>query len=716
MKKTRKRPSPAPAAPAPATVPATVTPVAPRDASQWRRHLLILLGLWTVALLVYSNSFQAALTFDNGVVIGQDPRIRSLTSANTGQIFNEEYWYPTNSTGLYRPFTTLSYLFNYAVLGNATNPAGYHWVNFALHAICIALVYFLGLLLLDEIWWAMVLAALWSVHPLLTESVTNIVGRADQLAALGVLAGLLCHMRASQSVGRRKLTWLAGLALAAAIAVFSKESGVVIVAAMLCYDATFGKSKPWGPRLAGYTAMAVPLGIYFFLRGRLLDHIPVSVTPFVDNPLVDAPLVAGLLTAIRVIGKYLWLFVWPVHLSCDYAYNQIPIFRGSFDWEGIAAILSLAVCLAAAFLAIRAWRNGQSLPCFAIAFFFAALAPTANVLIPVGSIMAERWMYLPSVGLALGVVMGLQALGRRLPGTPRMALLAVAGVLCLAWGVRAYVRNFDWRDDQTLWESAERVSPESFRPYTMLANLLATSPRPSLDRAVWQAERSTAILDRLSDQNNLARVFAVEGLCYRAKGDSISDPAQRQEWYRKALAVLLRAQRIDVAGHDAVNRVNVAHGKGALLGGLGTLYLELGHVQRLLGRNQEALQSLNYGRQVLASNPEFSLEESRAYRNLGDPDHSAVALLEGMFMDPRSQRLADSLIQLYKQTAPLSCAVVSRGSHLAFNPQCPLVHDHICEAAHNVAKTYRDFGKVDQAIATAQAAISGYGCSSTLFQ
>ena len=56
------------------------------------------------------------------------------------------------------------------------------------------------------------------------------------------------------------------------------------------------------------------------------------------------------------------------------------------------------MCLAAAFLGIRAWRRGRKLPCFAIAFFFATLAPTANLLIPVGSIMAERWMYLPSLG------------------------------------------------------------------------------------------------------------------------------------------------------------------------------------------------------------------------------------------------------------------------------------------------------------------------------
>ena len=692
------------------TAPAT----APPGAFQFRRHLPILLGLWVAALLAYSNSFQAGLTFDNAIAIQQDARIQAPTSANVRQIFAEEYWYPSMTTGLYRPLTTLSYLFNYAVLGNGANPAGYHWVNFGLLTVDIALVYFLGLLLLKEASWAGVLAALWALHPLLTESVTNIVGRADELAALGVFAGLLCHIRGSQAVGLRKLAWLAGLAVSAAIAVFSKESGVVVAAAMLCYDAAFDRFKPLRPRLAGYAAVTAPFAIFFFLRGRMLDNMPVPVIPFVDNPLAGAPPVAGALTAIKVIGKYLWLFVWPIRLSCDYSYNQIPLFRGSVAWEDVAALLSLAVCLAAVFPGIRAWRRGQKLPCFAIAFFFATLAPTANLLIPVGSIMAERWMCLPSLALDLGVVMGLEALQRRLPGVLGRTVMAAAGVLCLAWGGRTYLRNFDWRDEQTLLRSTIAAAPDSFRAYAMLANLLATGSQPPLDRAIQAAERSTHILDRLGDEENLALPFAVEGMCDRLKGESLSDAAQSRIWYRKALDALLRARRIDLAQRDRFNRVNLAHGKGPFQTGLGLLYLELGSVQRLLDQSRQALESLAYGR-MLSPLPEFSEEKSRVFRGLGDSNQAVVALLEGMMIDPNSQRLAAQIVQLYQSTAPLTCAVEKKGDNFAFNEQCPLVHNHICEAAHNVAAAYRDSGGMDQAKATARTAIDGLGCPANLF-
>ena len=90
-------------------------PARPAAASPFRRHIPILLGLWLAALLAYSNSFQAGLTLDNEIAIRHDPRIQALEPANLRQIFSEEYWYPNMTTGLYRPLTTLSFLFNYAV-------------------------------------------------------------------------------------------------------------------------------------------------------------------------------------------------------------------------------------------------------------------------------------------------------------------------------------------------------------------------------------------------------------------------------------------------------------------------------------------------------------------------------------------------------------------------------------------------------------------------
>jgi protein O-mannosyl-transferase len=133
--------------------------------------------------------------FDNASAIAEDPRIRESTAHNVRLILSQDYWYNRDNSGLYRPIVTLSYLMNYAVLGNGARPAGYHWVNLALHGVNVALVYVLGWLIFEDAALAWALAAIWGLHPLLTESVTNIVGRADLLAGFGVLAGLLCYER-----------------------------------------------------------------------------------------------------------------------------------------------------------------------------------------------------------------------------------------------------------------------------------------------------------------------------------------------------------------------------------------------------------------------------------------------------------------------------------------------------------------------------------------
>ena len=93
--------------------------------------------------------------------------------------------------------TTLSYLFNYAILGDGDQAAGYHWVNLVLHMVNVLLVFAVGRRLLGRLGPAALLAALWAVHPASTESVTNIVGRSDLLAAMATLGGFLMYLKSA---------------------------------------------------------------------------------------------------------------------------------------------------------------------------------------------------------------------------------------------------------------------------------------------------------------------------------------------------------------------------------------------------------------------------------------------------------------------------------------------------------------------------------------
>ena len=146
-------------------------------------------------------------------------------------------------------------------------------MNLALHEVNVSLVYALGILVLGERAPALALAAIWGLHPLLTESVTNIVGRADLLAAFGVLAGLLCYVKGASAAGRRKLAWLAAMVAAQAVGLFSKENAAVLPGIMLLYDLTWPERAAWRGRALAYAALALPFAAFFYLRGALHMHM-----------------------------------------------------------------------------------------------------------------------------------------------------------------------------------------------------------------------------------------------------------------------------------------------------------------------------------------------------------------------------------------------------------------------------------------------------------
>src|SRR5260370_15461267 len=158
-----------------------------------RLHSGAALLLLTLVLVTYANSFAGAFLGDSGALILEDPRVHEVSRDNLDLILKQQYWYPTADSGIYRPLVTLSFLFNYAVLGNAGYSAGYHWVNLGLHAANVILVWLLALTVWKRPLAAFFTAAIFAVHPVNVEAVTNIAGRADLMAGSGGSAGwVLC--------------------------------------------------------------------------------------------------------------------------------------------------------------------------------------------------------------------------------------------------------------------------------------------------------------------------------------------------------------------------------------------------------------------------------------------------------------------------------------------------------------------------------------------
>lgn len=577
-----------------------------------------------LAAAAYSNAWHAGLVFDSAPVILSDPRVHAATLHNVGEILTGAYWYNNSGSGLYRPVTTFSYLWNYAVLGNGPRPEGYHAVNLALHLIDISLVYALGIAVFGELGLAWALAALWGVHPLLTESVANIVGRADLLMASGVLAGLLCYIRSASARGKKRVAWLAAMVAAQTLGLFSKESAAVLPALLALYDLTFGKPGEWRRRVPAYAALLLPFAAFFILRGAAHTHLRI---PFFENPLVAASFWTGRLTAIKVIGKLAWRFLWPVHLSADYSFNAVPLFGWRLDWEDAQALLALAVLLGAALLAMR-WRRSHPAAAFFIGFFFVGVAPTANLVVLIGSIMAERFLYLGSIGLAGCAVAAVRALSvwasRREPRAA-WAVWAAAGLVCLLLAARTYARNLDWSDELSLWTSTVNVCPAAARPHNNLGNALAQSTG-RLPEAIAEFRTALRILPGYADAHyNLGNALA-----------------QMSGRLPEAIAEYRAALRVDPDYGRA--HLNLGTALSQMPGHAPEAILELQAAVRLEPDSAEAHYDLGNLLAQSAGRAPDAISEYRAALRI-DPDYSKAHNNLGSLLSQMPGRLEDAIAE-----------------------------------------------------------------------
>ncbi len=241
----------------PVTPPPPAQVITEQSGLGWKWHTAAIGLLLVLIFAAYGNSFQSQWVLDNKYIIELDPRTKATTwndatpaqgSANkpgVRNIFTQDYWWPKGISGLYRPITSFSYWLNWTVFGNGHHRTereqvvGFHWVNLGIHALNAVLVYFLLLRLVRRFWVSFFTAALFATHPIATESVTNIIGRADMLAATTIVGGLLLYIRAAGTVGWRKFGVLMALLLLTMFGVFSKESAGAIVIVAMAYDVIY---------------------------------------------------------------------------------------------------------------------------------------------------------------------------------------------------------------------------------------------------------------------------------------------------------------------------------------------------------------------------------------------------------------------------------------------------------------------------------------------
>lgn len=426
-----------------------------------------------IASLLYLGTLAGPFLYDDHRYIADNTQIREVTNAALLWIS------PYHEAGLYRPVTSSSYLIDYAFY--QLDPHGFHASNVLYYLATIAAFFGVIRAVGGNRLETLVSTLLFAAHPVHTEAVSWIVGRAEILAGLFCFLAFIFWARFRQT---HRWHYLALTCLAYFLALGAKENAAPLPAVLLLGEALglFGSTTPsqslssrLKPLLPHFVILGTVFLGYFLLRINALGQFGIDergVTFIGDSPQTRwASTLFGL-------GHYLRLSVLPTELRIDYLAMKLD---SLFDWRVLLSVGSMVVL---GFLAFRLRTSAPRIT-FWLGWFALFLLPVSNVVIQIGTFLAERFLFLPSAAfcaiLGTGCVYGLSDQRpqwiRGFTGLLTLALLTAFSLITVD-------RNRDWQDPERFWRTAMAQKPVSQKTYYNLGKTLWDLGRERGDRSL----------------------------------------------------------------------------------------------------------------------------------------------------------------------------------------------------------------------------------------
>ncbi|MFN8589345.1 MAG: tetratricopeptide repeat protein [Candidatus Eisenbacteria bacterium] len=382
---------------------------------------------------------------DDPIYVTQNPHVRGGLTWD-----NVLYFLRASHGGNWHPLTSWSHLLDVSVFG--LSPVGPHLVNVALHALAAQLLVLVLHRLTGRFWSALVVAALFALHPLRVESVAWVSERKDVLSAVWFMLTLWCWTLWTEAPSARRY---AATALALALGLASKPMLVTTPFVLLLLDAwplARLKLEPVSLRdgtLAARLREKWPLFALALVFAVLTFAVQRATGAMSDTTVL--PLGRRAANAAVSLWRYVGAWLWPARLGAFYPF---PDAFSPGAVLGSLAALGLALGLS--------WRARRAAPWLLVgALWFVGMWLPVSGLVQVGRQgWADRYSYLPSIGLTIALVWSVAALvGRSRPARIAAAAAGVAVVLALALATRAQVAR--WRDSETLFAWTVRVAPRN---------------------------------------------------------------------------------------------------------------------------------------------------------------------------------------------------------------------------------------------------------------
>lgn len=645
--------------------------------------LLILAGA-----AAYLSSFHGVFLFDDAKHILQAERIRDLT--RLGDVLRGR-----------RPVVDLTLAFNYALGG--LEPWGYHLANLAIHVLA-------GLTLFGVVrrggrriaangpgndaptTFAFVVALLWLLHPLETQSVSYVVQRGESLMGLFYLLTLYCAVRATESP--RPVAWSVAAVVACALGMGSKAVMVTAPVAVLLFDRVFifrsftdALRRRW--RLyAGLAGTWTILGVCGVLQGVMS---PNRAAATVGLSFRGASPLDYALTQFGVLMHYLRLAIWPSPLCLDYEWPW-PTTLENIIPPALAILTLIGGCIALV-------RRSRPLA-YVAACFFLILLPTSSV-IPIKDALFEHRMYLPLAAVIILVVVGgwtcLTYVCRRLAinaKTTRLTAFAAVAAVALSFGLATYRRNLVYHDRVAMWTDVSTKRPENARGHynrgyaldeegetqaAMASYRQALAIRPEYPEAhnnLGNALKEQGRLDEAMDQYRAALRQKPD---YAEAYNNIGSVLERRGEYEEAVAYYRKA--LDIRPDFA------------------EVYSNLGNALMALGRHDEAMAA---HARALELEPEYGdgyVNLGIAWAKQGELDRAINAFQSALKVNPQSAEAHNNLGNALAGQKRYAESIEAYRSALKIKPE-------YADARMNLANALMEQGNLDSAIAEYQKALA----------
>uniref|UniRef100_A0A4W5R8J6 dolichyl-phosphate-mannose--protein mannosyltransferase n=1 Tax=Hucho hucho TaxID=62062 RepID=A0A4W5R8J6_9TELE len=721
------------------------------------------------SLLVYMRHVRVPLNYVRAIKTNQD----LLPETPWTNVLYDDFWGTllthSGSHKSFRPLCTLSFRLNHALGG--LRPWGYHLVNMGLHGAVTGLFTALCRPLLGGGPWILLAGLLFASHPVHTEAVAGVVGRADVGAALLFLLSLLCYTRDCQTRGYGRLRawmWLLGSLVCAASSMLWKEQGVTVLAVSAAYDLFVFQRLRFRQAVAKRnTTVLLSLSVLvswgvLLLAARLywMGNKPPNFSNS-DNPAADSPhLLTRTLTFLYLPAANTWLLLCPVQLSFDWSMDALPLIKTFADWRNLHTVAFYAGFTLLAWFGLRsssspaskaketngkadlangkALTNGHSyhppdeqgspktngkttlngngftktyqcsprtihpsLPSLAtlpstenvVVFSLGLLSlpflPATNLFFYVGFVVAERLLYIPSMGFCLLVAVGTRALYVRLRTRgSRVVLLGLCTGLVLLYGMKTVLRNRDWSNEEMLYKSGISVNPA--KAWGNLGNVLKNQGK--------MAEAERAYRNALYYRGNMADMLYNLGLLLQENHRS----SEALHYYKLAIGSrpTLACKYLKTSFHqqgEAVQKMPKQFAPQSLYNMMGEAYMRLNRLEEAGHWYRESLRAkpdhipahLTYGKllSIIGQKTEAEGYYRRAIQL--DPSKGNCYMHYGQFLLEQS-RLAEAA-EMAERAADLDSSefdVVFSAAHMLRQASVNKAAERHYERAANLRPDY----------------------------